>query len=251
MIPKMPDEYAGEKMESCGYTLSQPRKWSDKEIEWLEIMLSCGYSFKDIAVSMDRTEVSVKIKAKRISKKDNTYNAKHVEEKYRVNREFLTAIKPHTVLDLYCGEKNFYKDYRTTTNDISADIPADYHMDALKCICKLYSDGKKYDLIDLDPFGSAYDCFHLATKMAEKGLVITLGELGHKRWRRFDFVRPHYNIDSAADFTIEKIIKEIQRIGLMNRKELSVWKYCEWRNIGRVWFTVKRNKITEQWDKNK
>lgn len=249
MIPKMPDEYAGEKMTACGYTISQPRRWSDKEIEWLQEMLSKGFSVKEIAASMGRTEVSVSIKAKRLSKRDDTYNAEHVLEKYELNEEFLKEVNPRTVLDLYCGKKNFYKSYNATTNDSDESIPADYNMDALRCICKLYSEGKKYDLIDLDPFGSAYDCFDLAIKMARKGLVITLGELGHKRWKRLDYVRSHYGITSLEEFTAERIIKEIQRIGLMNKKKLVVWRHREWRNIGRVWFTIEGNKITEQWKK--
>lgn len=73
-------------------------------------------------------------------------------------------------MDLFCGVKNFYSDYDNTTNDINEEIPADYHNEALKTICKLYSENKKYDLIDLDPFGSAFDCFDLAIKMAKKDL---------------------------------------------------------------------------------
>ena len=60
----------------------------------------------------------------------------------------------------------------------------------------------KFDLIDLDPFGSAYDCFDLAIKMAKKGLCITLGELGHKRWKRLDFVSSHYGIDNIDNLTL-------------------------------------------------
>ena len=73
-------------------------------------------------------------------------------------------------------------------------------MDALKLLCREYIGGKRYDLVDLDPFGSAYDCFDLACKIAKKGLCITLGEMGHKRWRRFDFIRTHYDIDCEEDF---------------------------------------------------
>ena len=248
MIPKMPDEYKGSspKGEGGGH-LTKSRSWTPEETEWVKRLISEGYSYGDIAKSVDRSEISVNIKVKRLSKKDNTYNAAHVVEKYELNDKFLEMLKPRTVLDLYCGEKNFYKDYKVTTNDINADIPADYHMDALKCICKLYSEGNKYDLVDLDPFGSAYECFDLAVKMAKKGLVITLGELGHKRWRRFDYVRPHYGISTVDEFSIDKIISEIQRIGLMNKKKLVVWQYREWKNIGRVWFTIENSKVTEQW----
>ena len=121
-------------------------------------------------------------------------------------------------------------------------------MDSLRLLCKLYAESQKFDLIDLDPFGSAYDCFDLAIKMANKGLVITLGELGHKRWKRLDYVSPRYDINTLNDFTIQNLIAYIQKIGLRNKKELVVFDYREWRNIGRVWFKIEQCKITSQWD---
>ncbi len=246
-IPKMPDEYKGEYTTSCGYTATAPRKWTDKEIEFLKNLKAQGYSNKEIAVSLDRSETSVSIKAKRLGKKQDTYNKGHIAEKYELNTAFLSDLKPKTILDLYCGTKSFYKPLNVVTNDIDEDIPADYHQDAFKLICKLYYEGKKFDLIDLDPFGSAYDCFDLAVKMANKGLVITLGELGHKRWKRLDYVSSHYGIQTLDEFTIENLIKHIQAIGKRNKKLLTVWQYREWQNIGRVYFTIDKLKVTEQW----
>ena len=238
MIDKMPDEYKGQIGTKTEYTLSAPRKWTPREIEWLELKASQGFSAKEIAYSMDRTHTSVAIKIKRLSKKENTYNSKHIEEKYLINDSFLEEIKPNTILDLYTGKKNFYKNYNVTTNDIDENIDVEYHKDAFKLICELYAQGKKYDLIDLDPFGSAYDCFDLAIKMASKGICITLGELGHKRWKRLDFVKTHYDINKIEDFTILNLISYIQKIGLRNKKKLIIFDYKEWQNIGRVWFKI-------------
>lgn len=248
-IPKIPKEYLGTYTKTCGYTTTTPRKWTTKEIEWLKKLVDENYTRKQIAESLNRSETSVAIKIKRLSKKNNTYNEKHVKEKYELNKMFLDEIKPKTILDLYCGEKSFYKTLGAITNDINKNIEANYHEDSFKLICKLYYENKKFDLIDLDPFGSAYDCFDLAIKMAKKGLVITIGELGHKRWKRLDYVKTHYNIDTYEDFTINKIIDEIKKIGLRNKKELVVYKYKEWQNIGRVYFIVKEIKVIEQWKK--
>ncbi len=257
IVPKMPKEYLGEYKKNCGYTKSTPREYTDKEIEWIKNLADMGYSTIEIADSVDRTPVAVSIKLKRISKKNDTYNLGHLEEKYELNRAFLEEIKPKSILDLYCGVKSFYTDsgiksiykgLNVTTNDIDENIEADYHKDAFKLICELYSNNKKYDLIDLDPYGSAYDSFDLAIKMAKKGLVITLGELGHKRWKRLDYVKYHYGINSLEEFTIENLIEEIIKIGKRNKKNLIVWKYAEWRNIGRVYFKVEDFKTTSQWD---
>ena len=248
-VPMIPKEYIGNIKKDCGYTKTQPREWTEKEIEWVLGLLKKGYTTKEIAKSLNRSETSVSIKIKRISKRDNTYNKKHIQEKMKYNYMFLDIIKPKTVLDLYCGENNFYKEYKTTTNDINKEIQADYNMDALKLICKLYYEGMKYDLVDLDPFGSAYDCFDLAIKIAKKGIVITFGELGHKRWKRLDFVRTHYSIENLEDFKIETLVKYVQQIGLRNKKRLIPVYVKEWENIGRAYFKIENIKITEQWEK--
>lgn len=160
-------------------------------------------------------------------------------------------MQPKNVLDLYCGEKDYYAPLPRYTNDKNPDIPADSHEDALKCICRLYYEGRKFDIVDLDPFGSAYDCLNLAIKMARKGLVVTFGELGHKRWKRLDFVRSHYGIDDLEDFHIGKMIQEVKRIGRMNRKELVLFDSTEYDRTGRAWFIIEEIKVTEQWEKEK
>lgn len=248
-VPKMPEAYKGEYKKSCGYIDTQPRTWNSQEIAWLKSMINDGYNVQQIAESMDRSVVSISLKKKRLMKSARTYNAKHIEEKYALNQFFLDVINPETVLDLFCGEKSFYSDkgMDVTTNDINKSIEADFHEDAFKLLCSLYSCNRKFDLIDLDPFGSAYDCFDLAIKMANKGLCITLGELGHKRFKRVDYVRSRYGIETLEDFTMDNLITHIQQIGVRNKKRLTLYSGREWRNIGRVYFIIEPLKITEQW----
>lgn len=253
-LEKMPEKFKGEILTGGGYTITAPREWTAEEIEWMRDKRDEGFTIREIAEAMDRTVVSVSTKLKRISKKDDSYNFGHIEEKYAINFAFLDRIKPHSILDLYCGEKSFYKNnYRDAdyivTNDIVDEIEAEYHEDAFRLICKLYYEGWAFDLVDLDPFGSAYDCFDIAIKMARKGLVVTLGELGHKRWKRLDYVGTHYGIANLNDFTIDSLINEIKKIGLRNKKELIVVEQREWQNIGRVWFEIKNIKVTSQWEK--
>lgn len=118
----------------------------------------------------------------------------------------------------------------------------------MHCLCKLYSENKKYDFIDLDPFGSCYDCFDLAIKMATNGIAITLGEMGHKRWKRLDFVSKRYGIYNLEDFTSDNLIQKIQQIGIQNKKSLNVFAKRDWQNISRVWFTIDEYKETSQWE---
>lgn len=236
------DNYGGHKTVS--------KKWSEEEIEKLKNMREKGHDYDSIAAHLGRSRVSVKLKYKRLQKRNGSYNFDHIDEKYDMNQQFLNFVKPNSLLDLYSGDKSFYdgKVKKLVTNDKLKTADSTYHKDALACICDLYSENKKFDIIDLDPFGSAYDCIDLAVKMANKGLVITLGELGHKRWKRLDFVSSHYGICSMEDFTMQNMIEHIQMIGRRNKKDLIVWGSKEWKNIGRVYFTISPIKITSQWE---
>ena len=248
-IPKMPMEYKGEIKKSGGYTKTAPREWTAQEIEWVKQLLEQGFTNKEIAESIERTEVSTSIKIKRLGKKERTYNSEHIVDKYNTNIEFIKAVQPSTCIDAYAGEKSFYADYcKVIANDKNEKYNVDYNLDALKFCCLMYAENKKADIVDLDPFGSAYDCFDLAIKMAQKGLVITFGELGHKRWKRLDYVSRYYGIEKLEEFTLDALIEQVQAIGRRNKKELKVFVKKEWRNIGRVWFTIEPMKITEQWE---
>lgn len=251
-IPKMPDEYKGKLTKSGGYTINAPREWTEQEIQWVQNLLQQGYSNKEIAASIERSETSTSIKIKRLGKKNKTYNDEHITDKYQSNIDFIKFLKPKSCIDVYAGEKSFYSDCcKVISNDKNESFSTDYHLDAYKFCCLMYAQNQKADIVDLDPFGSAYDCFDLAIKMAQKGLVITLGELGHKRWKRLDYVRRYYGIETLEDFTLDRLIAHIQQIGRRNKKQLNVFAKKEWRNIGRVWFEIEPIKITEQWEKTR
>jgi len=247
----LPKEYIGKETKNGGLTKNNPRKWTKKEIEWALNLKEKGFKNKDIAKFLYRDLISVSIKMKRLSKKNGvTYNEPHREDKYRHNDLFLAEIKPKVVLDLFSGATSYYDDKVDVlyTNDIDKRFNTYYSEKAEKLVCKLYYEKAKFDLIDIDPFGSAYDCFDLCIKMAIKGLIITLGEIGHKRWKRLDFVRTHYGIESLEDFTSKRIVNEIIKIGARNKKKLIPIFLNDYRNISRVYFKIEKLKITEQWE---
>lgn len=133
------------------------------------------------------------------------------------------------------------------TNDAEPMYEADYHEKAEMLIHKLYYMGCKYDVIDLDPYGSAYECFDIAVKMSNKGLIVTFGEMGHKRWKRLDFVKRYYGIETMEDFTLANLVKHLEMIANRNKKHLESVFSRSWDRISRVWFKVEPIKITEQW----
>lgn len=249
---KMPEEYKGDYLKKRGGSISSPRKWTKDEIDWVKKGRDEGYSIKEIAESTQRTETSVALKLKRVSKSNGKYNPEHLADKYSANKEFIEITNPKTLLDVFCGENNFYKnhysDIKVTTNDKDPEVESNYSLDYLKVLCKLYSENNRYDVVDLDPFGSAYDGFDLAIKMANKGLVITFGELGHKRWKRLDYVQNRYDISSLEEFSLEKMIEKVVAIGKRNKKKLTPVITKEWRLIGRVYFLISEYKTDGAWN---
>ncbi len=248
----LPKEYIGKETKNGGFTKNNPRQWTQKEIDWCLMLKNKGFKNKEIAKFLYRELISVSIKIKRMSKTNNTYNEKHKDDKYFHNDLFLSEIQPKTVLDLFSG-LSYYdgKVDELYTNDIDERFNTYYSEKAEKLVCKLYYQNSKFDLIDIDPFGSAYDCFDLCIKMAKKGIIITLGELGHKRWKRLHFVRSHYGIEKIEDFTSKRIVAEIIKIGIRNKKKLIPIFLNDYTNISRVYFKIEEIKITEQWDNNK
>ena len=66
-------------------TKSKPRKWEDEDIANLKRLKKKGLSNKEIGKELDRTEVSISIKLKRLNKSNTTYNNKHIKDKYMAN----------------------------------------------------------------------------------------------------------------------------------------------------------------------
>ena len=243
---KMPEEFKGKTLKNGGLTKFAPRQWTEKEIEWVKMLKDKGFSNKKIAELIDRDFTQVSIKIKRLGKKSMNYNQSHFEEKFSVNYDFVKLIKPKSVLDVYAGLVSVYKKLNcdnVISNDKNEKSNTEYHLNALDFVCQMYIDKRKFDLVDLDPFGSAYDCFDLAIKMAKKGFIITLGELGHKRFKRLDFVRRYYGIETLEDFTTDNLVNHIIKIGERNKKKLIPIYVKDWRNIARVYFKIEQLKI--------
>lgn len=241
----------GQLKTSGGYTKTVPREWTEAEIAWALEHKKIGYSVEALSEALGRSAVSVQVKLKRLTKIADNYNKENRDEKYQANQRFMEMISPTSVLDVYAGNSWWKKaGNQTVTNDKDERFDTDYSMDALDLLCKMKLEAQKFDLIDLDPYGSAYDQIDLALKLAKKGLVISFGEWGHKRWKRFDFVKPRYGIEVEAHYESgERFIKEVQRLAACNKKLAEPVISLQYSNFFRVYFVLSDKKITEQWEK--
>jgi hypothetical protein len=235
-----------------GGNKTQPRPWVQDELNWAISQRENGLSVTEIAEALDRSEVSVSVKLKRVTKTEDTYNKNNRELKYQTNKLFANEIQPNEVLDLYAGQSWWEANgYKTLTNDIDTKFKTKYSEDALNLLCGLYLHRQKFDLVDLDPYGSAYDLFDLAIKISKKAVIVSFGEWGHKRWKRYDFVAPRYGITTVEEFGQgEKFIAEFQRIARCNKRYADPKIVIQYENFLRVYFKLDEIKITEQWKEN-
>jgi len=217
------------------------KHWSKEEIDKLNTLLNNNVKQSTIAKELNRSITSVQLKIKRLKLKEGTYNEKHQLNKYLANKKYLDYLKPKSVLDVYAGNKSYYENKvdNLITNDINTDYKTNYNLNAFDLLCQLYLDKVTFDLIDLDPYGSAAENVYLATKLANKGLIVTYGELGHKKFKRLDYVSKFYNINTLDDFNLKNLINHTKLIAKQNKKVLEVHTaYMFYAGLGRVYYKV-------------
>ena len=225
-----------------GVIKSIPKKWEEKEIQFLQKLKKDGLTIKEIAKKLNRTETSIAIKNKRINQNNDDYNKTHRKQKYLLNERFIEIIKPETIFDVYAGN-SFYKNnintknIKVVDNDKNSKNICDYNLDSLDFLHKFRN--KKIDLVDLDPYGSCFECFDYSLQIAQKGIIITFGEVGHKRWKRSDFVKFRYKINSLENFNNKKFVDYVVERALIFNKILIPIFEANFKNLLRVYFEIK------------
>ena len=244
-VPIMPEDYKSGVQFFVKFNGTMATKWTKEEEEWCWDLSTQGFTVPEIAYSIGRDITPVSIKMKRLKKKHYSYNDRHREDKYATNDMYveymLEKYNIENVLDVFCGFEMYYNRYEfnVTNNDINKEIKCDYNLNANKLLDLMVKENMKFSIVDLDAFGATITYLEKALDIAEHGLVMTLGELGHRRWKRLDFISKHYsNIKTIEDITVENFVEEIIKIGKLKGKNLKVVYFKDWNNIGRVWFEI-------------
>lgn len=221
-----------------GVIKSEPKIWTDAEMEKLLVLKKQGLSFCDIGKRLDRTSYSCNRKYYKLMKINDTYNSKHRRSKYQYNQMFLEKVNSETLLDAFSGGVSWWKkntSLKVIDNDIKVD-GADFKLDALDFLFKHRKE--MFDIVDLDPFGSAFECFDFALQIAQKGLIITFGEIVGRRFNRMDFVEHRYGMDYIEDFTTNKLSEYVEKRALIYRKTLTPIFKAEMTNISRIYYKI-------------
>lgn len=179
-------------------------------------------------------------------KEINLYNEDHIKEKYKINSEFYFYIKPKTILDLFCGRNRYWSTFFSNfsmviSNDNLEDPYAKpdpgYSFNASDLLEKFRYENKKFDLIDIDPYGSPSECIDLGIELADKGLIITIGD--YKNALRYPNKFKNY---FSKTYGINKPIGQINIdsfIDLIETKssgKFEVFDICSWKTCDRIYF---------------
>lgn len=221
-----------------GVIKSEPKSWGKDEIEILLKQKESGFTFEEIGKQLGRTAYSCNRKYYKLMKKLDKYNDKHRDLKYHYNKKFFDLVKPTSIIDAFSGGVSWWKQNTeafVVDNDNAVE-GAEYKLDAFDFL--YLNKNKAFDIVDLDPFGSAYDCFDFALQIAQKGLIITFGEIVGRRFNRQDFVEHRYGIEYIEDFTTKKLSEYVEKRALIYRKKLTPVILAEMTNISRVYYTI-------------
>lgn len=221
-----------------GVIKSEPKYWTENEISLMLARKKEGVSFDIIGRELFRTSYSCNRKYYKLMKKQDKYNEKHRDKKYDYNHSFLNKLEVNTLLDVFSGGVSWWKK-NTKLSVIDNDNTisgADFKLDAFDFLYQHRN--KRFDVVDLDPFGSAYDCFDFALQIAEKGLIVTFGEIVGRRFNRQDFVEHRYGISYIEDFNTTNLSKYLENRALIYRKKLTPMIVAEMTNISRVYYKI-------------
>ncbi len=222
------EEAFGEKVSSNNYAPS--RTWSKEDIDSLIEYKSMGYNDRQIARKLNRTQEAIRGMWRKNKRKVVGSNIPGIEDKPKYNSMFLNDIKPKSIFDGFAGETSFYEEYSliknvtliSNDNDPAYATSHTYNEDAELLMAKLFGHKQKYDLVDIDTFGSPFDYIRLGIKLAKKGIIITFGEFYTKQFgENNDHIDRCYNIKSIEDLTIESLIEEVKRMGRQCLKTLN------------------------------
>ena len=181
-------------------------------------------------------------------KKEKTYNKGKFggyANKNKLDKEFVKFLSLNSILDVYAGDGKKYPKEITTTNDIDKKCKTAYHLDAIELLTNSAIEGYKFDLVDLDPYRSCWRGWKDAIDIAQKGIVISYGDLTVWRYHYQDkeFWNPilgSYNnyIDTIHDLKYALISRTIE-IGKELDKQLHIWNvFSTWQFL-RVYYVIR------------
>lgn len=178
--------------------------------------------------------------------KSNTYIDQQ-QVKYDADNAFAKEIEAETILDVYAGDSRKYVALKkkVITNDIDQKCNTDYHLPADRFLAQMYGEARNIDLVDLDPYGSCWDCLPLAIKLARKGLIVSYGDFSNWRYKRWEIIQHQIgckpeSIEQYKQFLITITIQ--MGMTYAKKKLVPVYQYTVNKYFTRIYYRVEKGK---------
>lgn len=181
----------------------------------------------------------------RTKQKDNCPTVHHPFEKENQIRKFLNAFVDLEILELFAGQGNLTKVYNELGRVDAYDKKYLDTGDSYLIFHKLVAEKKKYDVIDLDPYGFPNRFFPDIFLLIDRGfLFITMP-------------KPYVNILNGITATHltcyygesnpseETIIKQIALWGLCHWRKVTLLDSLDCKSVWRFVFEVEKVKATD------
>ena len=185
-----------------------------------------------------------------------SYNRDHKEEKDEFTRRILKTYKFNSIIDLFAGPLSFYRDPERNLGCVSAPfidtndkeggyIQNNLHMKVEDLVPELFREGRTYDFVDVDPFGSPATHRPLVDYILLSRKVLIMTFCGAARGKSIEHIDQNYNwkasgIDPTKGNFMDNIINHMPILGKTVGKRVSCIGLCTYKgnNSFRVAFSV-------------
>jgi len=169
--------------------------------------------------------------------------------KYDADRAFAKEIQADTIVDAFAGDSRKYSPLKNVnwiiTNDIDQKCKTDFHLPADRFLAQMYGEARNVDLVDLDPYGSCWDCLPTAVKLARKGLIVSYGDFSNWRYKRWEIIQYQLGcVPESLEQYGQLLMLMTMRMGMTyaKKKLIPKYKYSPNKYFVRIYYTVEAGK---------
>lgn len=181
----------------------------------------------------------------RKKQKENSNEVHHPDQKINQIYSVLDKNKKYNILELFCGRENLTKHYKNFGIVDAYDKKYKKTGDSYIVFHRLISEKKKYDIIDLDPYGFPNRFFPDIFMLIEDGyMFVTMPKPyvnilnGITRAHLISYYGEH-------NPNIETITKQFAIWGLCHWRKVQVINVLDCKSIWRIVLKIKKVKATE------
>lgn len=232
--------------------------WNKKiELKALE-MKDSGMTYKAIAEELGTTATSIKHKVRRLKQSANEDRYKHTAEKIQQAEKYLSTAG-NNILETnsgFGGMTEFYnqigvvecydikKDRVEFIDSLAMQSVTAIHGDSEKELYKLVANKRKYDVIDLDPYGMPSRYFPHVFSLIDKGvLFVTLPMIGVAQMNKITIrhLDAFWGVSlNDKDKYIDLVVKRMKDYAFMHKREIRVLDVQKIDRIYRICLSVEK-----------